>query len=106
MQHSVERTFSVFYGLDYAFESVEETVHAASTVEERAGLNNRWLVSSLADLNRIPTTYNPDAIVQQYSRFFVSSAVNVHSVVSVVFLIRRVFDAPLRRRRGARRGRR
>jgi hypothetical protein len=85
LKHESLGTFSPFYGLDYKTGN-------KSFVSDRLTVGSPMQVNSVADCSKLPTDFEPDDMVNQFSNAFDSSGVRVVQVTAIVFVIFRIID--------------
>jgi hypothetical protein len=75
-------SFSVFYGQDYTSDGRRSVI-----------MSDVHQVFDLSDVGGLPTDFDVDSFEGAFNRIFAEgSQVSVHSLVSVVFLIRRTLE--------------
>jgi hypothetical protein len=82
IQGNSKPTFSFWYGMDfgnkdYSMQSDEMESHVT-------------LISSLGDIEKIPTHFSVDEFADAFFNFHTDSDVSIHSLVNIVYLARRL----------------
>ena len=78
-------TFSLFYGQDYGEQSLEGA-------HSKLGFSKPVIVRNLLHLRRIPTEFDLEDLVRQFSLAFESSDIVVARLLNVVYLIHHYRD--------------
>lgn len=79
-------TFSVFYGQDFR-------ANNSAGVAPELKYGEITVVKNIADISKIPTSFDAESLLNSHRRAFESSNVRIHQFINIIYLVIRFLDS-------------